>query len=243
MPVVFGGQLMGQSLIAALQGHDGKVVKTLSIVFARAGRPDQPLEIEVDPMHAGRAFASSSVTIRQEGRLITRATVLLTADEEDLIRHADPAPAHTPPTSAGSGEWEVSYVGDVDINDPSLVGPSELDAWIRWDGAPDDLPTSQALVAFASDGLLIATAMRPHEGVGQALAHKTISTGVISHTITFHEPLRAGDWLLYSHRAPYAGRGRSYGRADVFRPDGQLVASFVQDNMSRALPEGHAGHL
>jgi len=33
---------------------------------------------------------------------------------------------------------------------------------------------------------------------------------------------------------PRLEHGRSYGRADVFREDGTLVASYVQDNMIRA---------
>jgi acyl-CoA thioesterase len=76
--------------------------------------------------------------------------------------------------------------------------------------------------------------MRPHIGVGQAQAHQTLSTGVLSHTITFHEPVDASEWMLLSHHSSAAGRGRSYGRADVFRTDGALVASYVQDNMIRA---------
>jgi acyl-CoA thioesterase II len=77
--------------------------------------------------------------------------------------------------------------------------------------------------------------MRPHAGVGQAQAHRTRSTGVLSHTLTFHEPVVARDWMLLSHRSPYAGRGRSYGQADVFSQDGRLLASFVQDAMIRPL--------
>ncbi len=125
-------------------------------------------------------------------------------------------------------------VGDVDINDPDAVGPAELDVWTRFGGAPEDPGLNQALLSFATDGFLIGTAMRPHAGVGQAQAHRTLSTGVLSHTITFHEPFSAAEWLLLRHRSPYAGRGRSYGQASVFRPDGQLVASYVQDNMIRA---------
>jgi len=124
------------------------------------------------------------------------------------------------------------------------VGPAELDVWTRFaglygpdddDGGPDDVATNQALVAFATDGFLIATAMRPHRGVGQAQAHRTVATGVVSHTLTFHEPCRAGEWLLLAHTSPYAGAGRGYGRADVFQDD-RLVASFVQDSMIRAMP-------
>ena len=79
--------------------------------------------------------------------------------------------------------------------------------WTRFAGAPDDPGVGQALLAFATDGFLIGTAMRPHAGVGQAQAHRTLATGVVSHTLTFHEPCRAGEWLLLSHRSPYAGHG------------------------------------
>jgi acyl-CoA thioesterase len=244
--VVFGGQLLAQSLVAALAGHEGKQAKTLHTVFARGASPEEPLDIVVEPMHAGRAFASSTVTISQGDRLCTRSIVLLTADEPDLIRHADPAPTLAPPgdeRAGARGEWEVRVVDDVDVSDPDLTGPPDLDVWTRFPGAPEDPTTDQALLAFATDGFLIGAAMRPHPGVGQAQAHVTLTTGVISHTITFHEPFAARDWLLLSHHSPYAGRGRSYGRADVFRPDGALVASYVQDAMIRAKDRARPGAL
>src|SRR3546814_7754746 len=74
----------------------------------------------------------------------------------------------------------------------------------------DDPGVNQGLLAFATEGMLIATAMRPHEGVAQSLAHRTIATSVISHTITFHEPCPPGDWFLLSLESPFAGGGRSY---------------------------------
>lgn len=239
--VIFGGQLLAQSIMAGLVGHADKTVKTVHTVFARGGRPDAPVEIEVDRMHAGRAFASSTVTISQGDRLCTRSLVLLTAEEPDFIRHADPrpltrGPEGNSPEGHDEGAWQVRIAGDVDVNDPEAVGPADLDVWTRFAGAPEDPAVNQALLAFATDGFLIATAMRPHAGVGQAQAHVTVSTGVVSHTLTFHEPAPAGEWLLLSHHSPYAGHGRSYGRADVFRGDGALAASFVQDAMIRPLP-------
>src|SRR6476619_6505564 len=90
--VVFGGQLLAQSVIAGQAGHDGKSVKTVHTVFARGASPDLPVEIAVESMHAGRSFASSTVTISQGDRLCTRSLVLLSADEPDLIRHADARP-------------------------------------------------------------------------------------------------------------------------------------------------------
>jgi acyl-CoA thioesterase len=243
--VIFGGQLLAQSVVAGRAGHDGKSVKTVHTVFARSGRPDAPVEVAVERMHAGRAFASSTVTISQGDRLCARSLVLLSADEDDFVRHADPLPPTAGPDgdapADGEGAWQVRIAGGVDVNDPQAVGPADLDVWTRFVGAPDDPAVDQALLAFATDGFLIATAMRPHPGVGQALAHVTVSTGVVSHTLTFHEPAPAGEWLLLSHHSPYAGRGRCYGRADVFRPDGALVASFVQDGMLRPLVGARSG--
>ncbi|WP_426571452.1 acyl-CoA thioesterase [Aquihabitans sp. McL0605] len=237
---VFGGQLMAQTIIAALAGQEGKTVKTVQIIFARGGDTSVPIEITVEPLHSGRSFASSTVTISQGDRVCTRALVLLSADEPDLIRHAVEPTVTSAPADAAEGAhlpgaWEVRTVDGVDINDPDAVGPAELDVWTRFVGAPTDAATGQALLAFATDGFLIGTAMRPHDGVGQAQAHVTLTTGVVGHTLTFHEPSRADQWMLLEHESPYAGHGRAYGRAHVFQ-DGALVASFVQDSMIRATP-------
>ena len=243
--VVFGGQLIAQSLLLAGRDHPGKLAKTVHTIFARGAAFEPVLDIDVEVMQSGRAFGSSTVTISQEGKLRTRSMVLFTADEDDTIRHEAPAPDLVPPEKGnpgfGTDDWEIAIVDDVDIEDPATVAPAELDVWTRFAGAPDDDPlVAQALVAYTTDPFLIATAMLPHEGVGQSLAHVSFSTGVISHTLTFHERVHADRWLLLSHESPHAGHGRSYGRADVFQDD-HLVASFVQDAMIRAMPQGHAG--
>ncbi|HEV3280851.1 MAG TPA: acyl-CoA thioesterase domain-containing protein [Acidimicrobiales bacterium] len=241
--VVFGGQLLAQTIVAAATVDPNKEIKSVHTVFARGGSLDQPLDIEVEAMHAGRALASATVTVRQGERLCTRSLCLLSAVEPDLIRHAvDLPPAGAPEDATGRGGegdfWEVRVVGGVDIADPDAVGPAELLVWSRFPGSEATGVIGQALLAYATDGFLIGTAMRPHRGVGQSMSHVSISTSVLSHTLTFHEPVDAGAWHLLAHQSPYAGRGRSYGRADIFSADGRLVASFVQDNMIRAFPEG-----
>jgi acyl-CoA thioesterase-2 len=239
-PVVFGGQMLAQSIVAATTVDPEKVVKTVHAVFVRAGSLDTPLDIMVECLHRGRAMASSSVTFAQEDRLIARAQVLLSADEPNLIHHGDPmsdvpAPGDGRARAIDDGPWEIRYVDGVDIRDPELVGPPDLDVWTRFVGAPDDRIISQALLAFATDGFLIGTAMRPHAGVGQSQAHVTLTTGVLSHTITFHEPFSAAAWLLLSQHSSHAGHGRCYGRGNVFTEHGELIASFVQDAMIRSM--------
>ncbi len=241
--VVFGGQLLAQSIVAASTVDPTKEVKSIHTVFARGGAPDVPLEIDVEAMHVGRALASATVTTRQGDRLCTRSLVLLSAVEPDLIRHGSTPPDVGSPEDAapisGEGEfWEIRVVGGVDLSDPDEVGPPELGAWVRFPGAEATAVIGQALLAYATDGFLIATAMRPHAGIGQSMAHVSISTSVLSHTLTFHEPVDASEWHLLAHESPYAGRGRTYGRANIFTAGGRLVGSFVQDNMVRAFPEG-----
>jgi acyl-CoA thioesterase len=250
-PVVFGGQLLAQSIVAGASVDPAKDVVSAHIVFAKGARADEELRVRVEPMSTGRSFSSATVTVSQRDersggdRLCTRAVVLLAAPLEDLVRHHDPMPTVAAPKPGRSAHraafWETDVVGDVDVSDPALVGPPELDVWTRFAGAPDDPLLSCALLGFASDGYLIGAAMRPHAGIGQSMAHRELSTSVIAHTISFHEPFRASEWLLLHQRSSWAGAGRSVGEGLVYTEDGRLVAGFTQENMIRSMPAPTAG--
>ncbi len=234
--VIFGGQLLAQTIVAASRSDESKRVRSVQTVFARGGSRDAGVTIRVEPMHAGRSFASMTVSVEQGDRLCCRSLVLLDAPDEDLVTHQVPLPAQsTPPTDVADGWWQVATVGDVDLADPG-VGPAELGVWTRFPGAPADDAVAQAMLAYASDGFLIGTAMRPHEGLGQSMAHVTVATTVLTHTLSFHEPFDAGEWLLLSHESTHAAEGRAHGRAVVHTADGRHVASFVQDSLLRAMP-------
>ena len=75
------------------------------------------------------------------------------------------------------------------------------------------------------------------------MAHREVSTGVLSHALAFHDDFAASDWLLIDHESILAAGGRTYGRGHVFTEDGRLVASFVQEALLRALspPKRAAG--
>jgi acyl-CoA thioesterase len=239
--VVFGGQLLAQSIAAAatIDGADLRV-KSMHTVFTRAASAEQPITIDVDCLHIGRSFATVEVSARQEDRLCTRSLVLLHRPDADLIRYQEeapdvPRPAECAQRPSPHDGWELRIPNGIDVSDPDAVGPPELPVWCRFGGVPDDNWTSAALLAYASDGFLIGAAMRPHPGIGQSMAHVSIATTVIRHTLTFHDSFDANGWLLLAHVSPYAGGGRSYGRADVFTESGRCVASFEQENMIRAL--------
>jgi len=240
--VVFGGQFLAQAIVTSTLRHPAKRVRSIQSIFARPGRIDAATVLDVESIHDGRTFASDTVTAWQGDRLCARFLVLLDVEEPDVIRHDVPAPAvdgpaETPPADEGLLVYpgtELRIVDGVDLwSVDAPTGPAETFLWAKAPALPDDPSVHQAVLAWATDGFLIATALRPHAGIGQDDAHRGLSTGVVGHTIVFHEPFRADEWLLLAHRSPYAGGGRTFGAADVFTEDGRFVASYAQTNMVR----------
>jgi acyl-CoA thioesterase len=240
---VFGGQLLGQVVMAAAAVQPDKLVRTAQVMFPRTGDTGRPLTVTVDPIHLGRTMATVGVSVTQGDRHVCRATVLLDSDEADVMRHAAPFPdtggpqlATPAPELAGSGS-ELRLAGGVDLAAVAPAGPPELFAWVRWPSAPaGDRARNHALAAWYTDSLIIGAAMRPHDGVGMGMAHESLSTGVVTHTLTFHEAFDAADWHLVSNESSYAGGGRVYGTGRIHTSDGRLVASFVQDAFVRTFP-------
>ena len=108
--------------------------------------------------------------------------------------------------------------------------------WMRHGESFDSVAANQAVIAWCQPGFIIGLAMRPHADVVKITdAHRTISTGVISHTAHFHEHADVGRWLLVAQEATYAGRGRVFGSGSVFTQDGTLVSTFAQDSMARGV--------
>ena len=145
--MVFGGQLLAQTVVAGATVDESKSVKSVHTVFARGASLDAPLDVEVEVMSTGRAFASSTVTIRQGGKVCTRSLVLLTAVEPDLIRHQAEAPAvgapdDTSPSSHGPGFLgDPQPVGGVDIGRPR--GRRGRRSCGVWEQATPTLPTTR----------------------------------------------------------------------------------------------------
>jgi acyl-CoA thioesterase len=255
--VVFGGQILAQMIMAAhvdrnRDRDDDKEVKSIHAIFVRSGDYSQPIVYDVERMHDGRTLGSDTVTFSQSGRIMSRGLILWSRDEPDLIRH-----------TAGIAMPDVARPDDPRNKADSLVFPGALgrivdgiDVWspeqpLRdpvqpvWTRFSEDLPmvANQAVLSWTTDGWLIGTAMLPHAGIDQSQAHRTISTGVISHTINFHDRFRGDEWLLLANESIWAGRGRTHGRCTVWTADGRLVATYTQDNLVRSFGDGkdHTG--
>jgi acyl-CoA thioesterase len=118
------------------------------------------------------------------------------------------------------------------------VGPPVLDAWIRFCDVPDDPYIHAGLLVQFTGHLSIAAALRPHAGIGEEQAHRTISTGINAITVSLHREIRADEWMLYHHESTFAGDGMTHSECRVHNEGGDLLASFVVEAMVRGFPKG-----
>jgi acyl-CoA thioesterase len=82
----------------------------------------------------------------------------------------------------------------------------------------------------------IAAALRPHEGIGQDQAHRTLSMGINAISLSLHQEVHADHWMLYHHLSTFAGDGMTHSECRVHDEGGELVASFTVDAMVRPFP-------
>lgn len=238
--VVFAGQVLAQMLMVADDVANGeKDVKSIHAVFARAGTYSDPMELTVDTMHSGRAWASHTITATQNDRLMSRGIVLMNADEPDIIRHGPRMPDVPGPDGLESSTGGMGFPGvetrTVADPPPAPDGSPTNYFWMRSSETYGPLAANQAVLAWSQPGSLIGVAMAHHpDEVKISDAHRTISTGIIAHTAHFHERFDVSDWLLVGLQATYAGRGRVNGSGSVYTADGRLVSTFEQDSMVRA---------
>ena len=118
--------------------------------------------------------------------------------------------------------------------DPDRVGPPEIYTWVRFRDAPTEPYLHDALLAQSTTHWTIAAAMLPHKGFGEADAHVTLSTGIMSVSIAFHDERRRHRVAAVRQPRPlYAGRGLAQGEGHVFTQDGRLVARYSVQAMIR----------
>lgn len=238
--VVFSGQLLGQAMMASdLAAGSTKDIRSVHAVFARAGSYTQPIELEVDSMHAGRTWASDTVTAIQGDRLLTRATVLLNTVDDDLMRHEPAMPDVIAPDTLSPGEAQVFPGAELRPipDEPTFGNVPVTRAWHRYAQEIDSQAANQAILGWATCGTLIGLAMRAHrDTISIADAHRTLSTGVIAHTMHFLERIDVAQWLLIEEAATKAATGRVFGEGRVFTQKGALVATYHQDAMAKAAP-------
>lgn len=226
---------------AAVRHAPGRRVVSGHMVFVRPADAAQPLRFELDELSSGRTFTALGIDVTQEGRRRASGTFLLDTTAPDVVRHAatapdGPGPVGSEPLDMGMSGRDVRVGGGAYTNDPAAPpGPPVIDAWVRYHGVPDDQAVHAALLAHFTGHMSIAAALRPHAGVGQEDAHRTLSTAVNAIAISVHAPVHADGWMLYHHRSTFAGDGMTHSDCRVHDESGALLASFSVDAMVRRM--------
>ena len=251
-PAVFGGQVLGQALMAAsLTVAADRPVHSMHAYFLLPGE-HAPIDYSVDRVRDGRSFTTRHVLARQQDRIIFElAASFQTVD--DGIEHQFAMPETRGPEGLPSELAQRVALGDrlparwqakgllphgieyrrVEQDDLLMPLPREGGSavWMRAVAPlPDDPAVHRALLAYASDHGLLRAAMVPH---GLTFLSGKVRAASLDHAMWFHRDFRFDDWLLYVVDSPSASGARGLCRGSLFTQDGRLVASTAQEGMLR----------
>lgn len=249
---VFGGQVIGQALVAANRTVEGRAAHSLHAYFLRAGDPAVPIIYEVDRIRDGGSFSTRRVVAIQHGQAIFSMAASFHKEEAGLehqMAMPDVPPPEDLPSEAELKErliervpapvkayWQAERPIEIRPVDLSRYfsrdkhGPSQL-VWIKATATlGDNLALHQCVLAYASDFTLLDTALIAH---GRFVFDPNLMLASLDHAVWFHEPFRADEWLLYAQDSPSSGASRAFCRGTLFTRDGRLVASTAQEGLVR----------
>lgn len=257
----FGGQVMGQALMAAGATVADRLPHSLHAYFLRPGDNALPIRFAVERDLDGSTFSNRRVVASQNGKPIL--TMLASFHNGDRgFAHTAPMPDLPGPDAAVSDtEWaaknpdslppalraRLSRPRPIEIRrlaPPMAQGGKSEDAahamWVRTVAPPS--PATQllhrAILVFLSDMGLMSTALRPH-GVDWSMPG--LQGASIDHAVWFHNAVDAGQWMLYAMDSPWAGHGRGMNRGQIFARNGQLLATTAQEGLNRINVSAAAG--
>src|SRR5947207_15764223 len=99
---VFGGQVIGQALVAACRTVENRHPHSMHAYFLLPGDPKVPIIYEVDRIRDGKSFATRRVVAIQHGHAIFSMSVSFHNDEPGGLTHQAPMPDVPPPEALPS---------------------------------------------------------------------------------------------------------------------------------------------
>ncbi|CAH8371320.1 unnamed protein product [Eruca vesicaria subsp. sativa] len=251
---VFGGQLVGQALAAATNTVEStKIVHNLHSYFLLVGDITIPIIYEVNLLRDGNNFATRRVDARQKGRTIFTLFASFQREQQGFDHQDSNMPQMSPPETLVTREEMIdrritepllprdyrnkiatekilTWPIDIRFCEPSYYtehtkSPPRLNYWFKARGKlSDDQALHRCVVAFASDLIFACIGLNPHRRKGMSSAALSLD-----HSLWFHRPLRADDWMLFVMVNPTAFESRGLTTGKMFNRKGELVVSLAQE--------------
>lgn len=251
---VYGGQVLGQALSAAVRTVEpDRVVHSLQAYFLRPGDVHKPIVYHVDRIRDGGSFNTRKVVAVQNGEAIFNLAASFQV-EESGFEHQDVMPAVSPPErtqtdqdrirvfadalppalrerALGARPFDTRIVGGAsDMETPNKTTPVRT-VWMKTTARlSDEVWLHRSLLAYASDYAFLTTGLLPH---GVSWLSRSMQVASLDHVMWFHAPFRVDEWLLHVIESPRASGARALVRGKVFTQDGRLVASTAQEGLIR----------
>ncbi len=250
---IFGGQVVGQALSAAVQTvPPDRHVHSLHGYFLRQGDAKRPVVYEVDPIRDGKSFTTRRVVAVQGGHAIFSLEASFQLDEVGLDHQEDAPETVAPETLENEHQRWAAFAENLPsplkemataerpieirpVNPTSMlkpeVQPPHKRVWLKAvDALPDDPLLHRILLAYASDFSFLTTALQPH---GVSWLSPKMQIASVDHALWFHRPFRLDDWLLYVIDSPSASGARGLVLGRFYDRQGRLVASAAQEGLIR----------
>ncbi|MFP6837847.1 MAG: acyl-CoA thioesterase domain-containing protein [Pseudomonadales bacterium] len=241
---VYGGQFLGQGLIAASLVCPGPI-RSFHCYYIRAGSTDVPLTyvarasgaelVSVQATQNDKTLFSMDVAF---GGFVHAPNVAMpaVAPPEQCTRRSDGIRGLNSDTDS---TWAVTdspfnYRFVENIWSPEYAAAGH-NVWFRASD-PAELDPSvaqtlvQAMTAYFADDPIMDNALFPH---GWHRSWTELQTASLDHAMWFHAPLDLRQWMLFAQDSPVAAGGRAITRGLMFNPVGELVASVCQEILMR----------
>ncbi len=249
---VFGGQVVGQALVAATRTVEDRFAHSLHGYFIRPGDPTIPIIYEVDRARDGRSFTTRRVVAIQHGNPIFTMSASFQVDEEGFDHQFDMPDVPQPEDLPSDAELKAKLMDKMpehirkfwqrdrpiefrpvqfrDYMNPKKQEPFQ-NLWFRTTSNPDaDRALNQCILAYASDMTLIDNCLLPH---GRSFLDKDLKLASLDHTMWFHRQFEFDDWMLYVQDSPSASGSRGFNRGSIYDRSGRLIASVAQEGLIR----------
>jgi acyl-CoA thioesterase-2 len=226
---LYGGQVAAQALRAAgATVAPERLPHSLHGYFLRPGLVDRPVIFHVDRDRDGGSFSARHVRAVQDGKVIFSMLASFHAREDSAT--FDAVPTRGGPAASTLTPRPTPFLIDVREITPTRIGDGQVrhsdSLWVRASSPlPDDPLVHACALAYVSD---------LGSGFGQVDVEGLPAGGPsIDHSLWFHEPIRADEWMLLELWPLKASSSRGVYSGSLRSVDGRLGVLLTQEMLLR----------